>query len=267
MLFVKSLFFRSFLFLALSALFYPFAQAAGTKVAASMTKDLAPEVSKVVVGVHESYPWSYTEPGNLIAGMEREIVEAAFRTQGVEVQFKIFSYSRLIIEFQNKRLDFASPIAFALPGAFYTEQYLPFMDVAVTLKSKNLLVEQMSDLAGKSVVAFQQAEKVLGPEFSALVNKGKYQELPDRSSQIMMLFDDKVDIVVGETRISSCLAEKYYGKDKLNVHPIFEHVSYGGAAWNKALVDKFHAGLKAIQQSGVYQKILNKPCPASKQKD
>ena len=83
----------------------------------------------------------------------------------------------------------------------------------------------------------------------------------------MMLFDDKVDVVVGETRISSCLAEKYYGKEKVNVHPIFKQVSYGGAAWNKALVDRFQAGLKAIKQSGVYQKILDKPCPVLKLKD
>lgn len=105
----KSFFFKSCLFLALGAHCYSFAQVAGTaKMPAPATKDVAPEASKVVVGIHESFPWSFIEPGNLIAGMEKEIIEAAFRTQGIEVQFKIFSYSRLIVEFQNKRLDFAS---------------------------------------------------------------------------------------------------------------------------------------------------------------
>lgn len=266
--FVKSLFSHGCRVLALGALCISFAQAAGVgKAAGQTTKEVASEPGKVVVGVHESFPWSYIESGSSIAGMEKEIIEAAFRTQGVEVQFKIFSYSRLIIEFQNKRLDFASPIAFEIPGAFYTERYLPYRDVAVSLKSKNLVVERMTDLAGKSVVAYQQAEKVLGPEFGTLVKKGQYRELPDRDSQIMMLFGDKVDIVVGETRISSCLAEKLYGREKVNVHPIFKQVPYGGAAWDKALVDKFQVGLKAIKQSGVYQKILNKPCPTLKQKD
>lgn len=239
------------------------ALSAASAMAAPAGKDVAPDARRIVVGVHESFPWSYSEPGNVIAGQEKEIIEEAFKTQNIDVQFQIFSYSRLIFEFQNKRLDFASPVAFDIPGAFYTDKYLPFRDVAVTLKAKTVKVDQLSDLTGKSVVAYQQAGKVLGPEFSALVSRGKYRELAERDSQIKMLFDEMVDVVVGESRISSCLAEKYRGKDMVSVHPIFKQSPYGGAAWDKSLVDQFQAGLKAIQQSGVYQKILNRPCPHS----
>jgi polar amino acid transport system substrate-binding protein len=239
-----------------------------TSAAAALTvKDIPPEKRKIVVGVHESFPWSYSEPGNVgnvITGQEKEIIEAAFMTQNIEVRFQILSYSRLIFEFENKRLDFASPIAFEIPGAFYTDKYLPFRDVAVTLKAKNTKIDQMSDLTGKSLVAYQQAEKVIGPEFSVLVRKGKYQELAERDLQIKMLFDGRVDVVVGESRISSCLAEKYYGKNSVSIHPVFKQVPYGGAAWDKDLVDQFQNGLKAIKQSGVYQNILNRPCPISK---
>jgi polar amino acid transport system substrate-binding protein len=234
-------------------------------MAATLDKDTPPTPQKIVVGVHESFPWSYSEPGYRIAGQEKEIIEKAFKTQNIEVQFQIFSYSRLIAEFQNKRLDFASPIAFEIPGAFYTERFLPFHDVAVTLKTKGLRVDALADLTGKSVVAYQQAEKVLGPEFSARVSKEKYQELAERDIQIQMLFDGKVDVVVGEERVSGCLTEKHFGKDKVSIHPIFKQVSYGAAAWDSTLVDQFQAGLKAIKRSGVYQKILNKPCPITQE--
>ena len=234
---------------------------AATAFAAPAGKESSSATKKIVVGVHESYPWSYSTRGNPIKGQEKEIIEEAFKTQNINVEFQIMSYSRLVFEFQNKRLDFASPIAFDIPGAFYTDKYLPFRDVAVTLKSKNIQVDQMSDLSGKSVVAYQQAKTVLGPEFSAMMSKANYKELPDRDWQITMLFKGRVDVVVGESRISSCLAEKLYGKDLVTVHPVFPQVSYGGAAWDKTLVDQFQAGLKAIKQSGVYQKILNRSCP------
>src|SRR5262245_25701701 len=84
-------------------------------LAAPPANDIATGMKRIVVGVHESYPWSYSESGGVIAGQEMEIIEEAFKTQGIEVQFRIMSYSRLVFEFQNKRLDFASPVAFDVP--------------------------------------------------------------------------------------------------------------------------------------------------------
>lgn len=225
-----------------------------------------PAVKHIVVGLHESYPWSYSAPGSAILGQEKEIIEEAFRTQNIEARFQIMSYSRLVHEFQNKRLDFASPVAIEIPGAYYTDKYLPFHDVAVSLASRKVTLGTMADLAGKSVVAYQQAAKVLGPEFSTVVSKGKYQELAERDLQIKLLVDERVDVVVGEARISSCLAESLYGPDRVTVHPVFKQVSYGGASWDKTLADQFQAGLRAIRQSGVYQRILSRPCPVTKQK-
>ena len=239
---------------------------ATSAMAAPAGKDGPSATRKIVVGVHESFPWSYSERGKVIAGQEKELIEEAFKTQHIDVEFQIMSHSRLVFEFQNKRLDFASPIAFEIPGAFYTDKYLPFRDVAVSLKAKNVKIEQMADLSRKSVVAYQQAKEVLGPEFSAVMNSAKYQEQPERDVQITMLFDGRVDVVVGESRISLCLAEKLYGKGLVTVHPVFAQVSYGAATWDKTLVDQFQAGLKAIKQSGVYQKILSRPCPVDKPK-
>lgn len=218
---------------------------------------------KIVVGLHESYPWTFSGPGNQAQGMEKEIIEAAFKAQKIDVEFRVMSYSRLITEFQNKRLDFASPVAFDVPGAFFTEKYLPFHDIAVSLKSRGMGIAHVSDLSKKSVVAYQEATKVLGAEYSAIVMAGPYTEMADRGEQIRRLQDLRADVVVGESRISTCLAERLIGPDMISKHAIFPAISYGGAAWDKELVDQFQAGLKLIKQSGQYQKILNRPCPAA----
>lgn len=217
----------------------------------------------VVVGVHESYPWSYSSPGNVVRGLEKEIIAAAFETQNITVEFKIMSYSRLVTEFQNKRLDFASPVAIEVPGAYYTDKYLPFQDVAVTLKTRALTIDKIADLSQKTVVAYQEANKVLGPEYAAAVANARYTEMANRGEQIRQLFDQRVDTVVGESRISHCLAETLFGPDQLKKHPIFSQISYGGATWDKRLQEQFQAGLKLIKHSGQYQKILARSCPAA----
>ena len=216
----------------------------------------------VVVGVHESFPWSYSTPGNVILGLERDIIAAAFEVQNIDVQFQAMSYSRLLTEFQAKRLDFASPVAIDVPGAFFTDKFLPFHDVAVTLKSRGITIERVSDLSNKSVIAYQEATKVLGAEYSAAVAASRYTEMANRGEQIRQLFDHRADVVVGESRVSHCLAEALYGRDQITRHAVFPQVSYGGATWDKKLLEQFQAGLKAIKQSGQYQKILNRPCPA-----
>lgn len=245
--------FQVFLFILL-AISSAYASAAPPVAAAAERRTL-------VVGVHESYPWSYSSPGNIIRGLEKDIIEAAFETQNIGVQFRAMSYSRLLTEFQNKRLDFASPVAIDVPGAFFSDTYLPFHDVAVTLKSRGITVDRIADLAGKSVMAYQEATKVLGPEFSSAVTKGRYTEMANRGEQIRQLFDRHVDVVVGESRISLCLAEQLFGRDQLTQHPVFAQISYGGASWDKRLMEQFQAGLKLIRQNGQYQKILARPCP------
>ncbi|MDT8989685.1 transporter substrate-binding domain-containing protein [Curvibacter sp. APW13] len=221
----------------------------------------AAERRLVVVGVHESYPWSYSGAGNVIRGIEHDIIAAAFESQNIDVQFQSMSYSRLLTEFQGKRLDFASPVAIDVPGAFFTEKYLPFHDVAVTLKSRGIAIDRVSDLSNKTVIAYQEATKVLGAEYSAAVSTSRYTEMANRGEQIRLLFDQRVDVVVGESRLSQCLAEVLFGRDQLTRHTVFPQVSYGGATWDRKLLDQFQAGLKAIRLTGQYQRILSRPCP------
>ncbi len=212
------------------------------------------------MGVHYSPPWSYVNNNGEIVGIEKEIIEGAFEKRGYNVEFKIYGYSRLIKEITDKKVDFASPIAVNIPNILPVDHYLPFHDVAMTLKSRDLKVDNVSDLKGKAVVAYQKASYVLGDEYRNVVesNTELYKEIHGRENQIQMLFRGRTDIVVGEERILVYLSEKLYGPGKVSIHPIFQKTNYGGAAWSESLVNDFNRGLEVLKNSGEYQEMLDK---------
>lgn len=214
----------------------------------------------ITVGLHYSPPWSYENVNGEIVGIEKDIIEGAFEKQGYNVEFKIYGYSRLIKEMGQRKLDFASPIAVDIPNIVHTNNYLPFHDVAISLKDKHLKVEEVSDLKGKAVVAYQQASYVLGDEYRNVMNSNTklYKEIHGRENQIQLLFRGRTDIVVGEERILTYLSEKLYEPNQISIHPIFKKTNYGGAAWNEALVGDFNKGLESLISSGEYQRMLDK---------
>ncbi len=212
---------------------------------------------EILVGVHHSPPWSFKNGQGEIVGIEKDIIEKSLTSQGHTVRFKIFGYSRLLNQFSSQQLDFASPFTGPTGAASLTVNYLPFQDVSVSLKSRGLAINAIEDLAEKTVVAYQQAHRVLGKKYGELVaSQTNYKEFASRENQINLLFFKRADAVVGERRILAYIAHKNHGPDKIAIHPIFSETHYPGAAWDKQLVLDFNAGLTRLRESGEYQKIL-----------
>ena len=210
------------------------------------------------VGVHISPPWSFENKLGEILGVEKDIIEKSFANKGYSVSFEIYGYSRLLVEFSNQHLDFASPITAPMEGAYLTDIYLPFQDVSVSLSRRGLRIDAIEDLVGRNVVAYQQAHQVLGEKYRNLVaSQDSYLEFAGRNNQLEMLFVERVDAVVGEKRILTYVADNNHGPDQITIHHIFPETHYGGAARSKKIVDDFNAGLVELRRSGEYEKILN----------
>jgi len=213
---------------------------------------------EILVGVHHSPPWSFKNGQGEIVGIEKDIIEKSLTSQGHTVRFQIFGYSRLLNQFSSQQLDFASPFTGPTGAASLTVNYLPFQDVSVSLKSRGLAINIVEDLVGKRVVAYQQAHRVLGKKYGALVaSQASYKEFASRENQIELLFFKRADAVVGERRILAYIAHINHGSDKIAIHPIFPETHYPGAAWDRQIVKDFNTGLKWLRASGEYQKILD----------
>lgn len=208
------------------------------------------------IGLHLSVPWSYQNADGTADGIEYQLVSRIFANAGYQVEFEFHSYSRLLKQFSDKKLDCASPVAIDIAGAHYTKPYLSFQDVVLSRAEKQFDIKQLTDLSGKRIVAYQQARQVLGADFANITTLANYVELADRELQLELLFNDRVDLVVGEQRVLLYLAAAVAPGQALQVHEIFAAKSYPAACWQPELVQLFNQGLQQLEQNGELEALL-----------
>ncbi len=210
------------------------------------------------IGLHLSAPWSFYNADGELDGIEYQLLSRIFRRAGLSVEYELHSYSRLLKQFSDKKLDCASPVAIDVAGASYSQDYLPFQDVAVSLQHRQLQLDGLAALSDKRIVAYQQAQQVLGPEFSRAISNASYLELAERELQLELLFSDRVDLVIGERRVLWYLAAMLAPQYQLTTHYLFAERAYPAACWQPALRDMINQGLLQLQQSGEYLQIIQR---------
>ena len=221
------------------------------------------EAASIRVGLHLSAPWSFYTASGELDGIEYQLVSRIFSRAGFAVEYELHSYSRLIKQFSDKKLDCASPMAIKLAEASYSTDYLPFQDVAVSLQHRQLRIDKLAALADKRIVAYQQAEQVLGPAFSRVIANASYLELAERELQLELLFSGRVDVVIGERRVLHYLAAALAPQYRLTTHRLFAEKAYPAACWQPELTEIFNQGLRQLQRSGEYQQLLQQYMPDS----
>ncbi|CAI3805480.1 substrate-binding periplasmic protein [Rheinheimera sp. MM224] len=217
------------------------------------------QAAPMKVGLHDSAPWAYRNAQGEITGVDYEIVKAILQREGIEAEFELYSYSRLLKLFSEQKLDIASPVAVPYPGAFYSQPYFTVLDVVIQKSNKTIKINTLQDLTGKTIVAYQQASEVLGPDFSAIIKKAHYLEEADREKQFELLMNDRVQLMVGDAKVLAYYADKNYGSGSIQMHQIFPSVDYPAAFWNAKLQAQFNSGLLHLTESGELQKIHDKP--------
>lgn len=213
------------------------------------------QAAPIKVGLHDSAPWAYRDAQGAITGVDYDIVKAILQREGIDAEFELYSYNRLLKLFSEHKLDIASPVAVPYPGAFYSQPYFAVQDVVVSKGNKQLSITTLNDLTDKTIVAYQQASEVLGPDFAATIKKAYYLEEADRQKQFELLMNDRVQLVVGDARVLAFYAEKTYGRGSIHIHRIFPSVDYPAAFWSAELQAKFNSGLLHLTESGEFQKL------------
>ncbi|WP_419570656.1 substrate-binding periplasmic protein [Rheinheimera sp.] len=217
------------------------------------------QAAPIKVGLHDSAPWAYRDSQGQITGIDYDIVQTILRQQGIEAKFELYSYSRLLKLFSERKLDMASPVAVPYPGAYYSQPYFTIQDVVVSRRQVPLQIRTLADLKGKSIVAYQQASSVLGPDFAQQMKQAFYLEEADRKKQFELLFNDRVQLIIGDERVLTYYSHTYYGPNLLTVYPIFPPVDYPAAFWSAELQQKFNQGLQQLQAEGKLSEYYQAP--------
>ena len=208
------------------------------------------------VGLHLSAPWSFFNAEGERDGIEYQLVSRILQRADLTVVYEFHSYNRLLKQFADGKLDCASPVAIAIEGASYTQPYLPFQDIAVSLAEQALVLDNLTQLAGLRIVAYQQARQVLGPAFSQAVADASYMEIAERELQLELLFNQRVDVVIGERRVLQYLAAQLSPQRKLKLHPLFAQKQYPAACWQPDITAILDKGLQQMKDSGELQQVL-----------
>jgi len=209
-------------------------------------------------------PYVMIDKDGHYSGLEYEIIEAALRIKGHTLKPSDYPLARLVATIKNKAVRGAAPI---LPshdtGAFLSEPYITYNNVAMALARNKYNLQSPSDLKGKSVIAFQTAKNVLGPEFAkAMEGDTKYREDALQVVQIRLLFAGRVDVAIGESRILNWfIRSKETEVDHsipVSEFRIFKPTNYCAAFTDARLAEDFNEGLKTIMSNGTYDRIMAK---------
>jgi len=104
------------------------------------------------------------------AGIEVDIVRAAL--PGYDIRFAQMPYDDIQSAIAGKGADIEVSVRRENDGTFHSDDFITFLNVAVSRKSAGLKIDKVADLAGKRVVSWQGARLELGPEFQALCEPG-----------------------------------------------------------------------------------------------
>ena len=133
------------------------------------------------------------------------------------------------------------------------------------MASNNLAIRNVEELQNHSVMAFQNAHLYLGADYRRMMaDNSKYREEAQQSLQPVMLFSNRVDVVVADRNIFARFADMPDVKARVNTglplrfHPIFPPTNYHVAFRDTELCNSFNRGLKKIRENGLYDKIVSR---------
>lgn len=206
------------------------------------------------------------------AGLEVDLLRAAFRAAGMEAKFVYLPNLRLPMALAGGDVDcLATSVGYDMAErigrpVFYSVPTLTFRNYAVSLARRHLHIGSIADLAGYVVLGFQDAASYLGPEFAAMARGNDlYSELSDQSLQVRMLFSGRVDVVISEKRVFLYWRNRLKGSpagravnlnQAVTFSPIFPDQDRQVVFVEKSLRDGFDKGLRAIRENGGYDRII-----------
>ncbi|MBL1375776.1 transporter substrate-binding domain-containing protein [Zobellella iuensis] len=211
-------------------------------------------------------PWPpFVTDDQAMPGVSVEILAAALKTQGMEVDFKIMPWSRALEETSKGRLDLLPATWFTQERTeylVYSESYLENELSFIKRADDGFEFTDISSLNGKSVGVVRGYG--YGDEFLSAANFNK-PEANDLVSNLKKLMAQRIDLTL-EDKLVALSSMKEAGLESqdfafsstaLSTNPL--HVTSGKANPNSTLyIEAYNRGLAEIKSNGTFDAILAK---------
>lgn len=195
-------------------------------------------------------------------GMEYDVVEEILNSMGYELEPRYFPFARIIKSMDEKLVDGVMTIneQSGLDNVYYSDSHITYQNVAVTLEKNDITINSVHDLGGYSIIGFQNARLYLGEEFKEMADSNpEYREFAQQDNQVALLYMGRTEVYVGDINIFnyySMVLDHVDTGAETRVHEIFPETQYKVAFHDEKLRDRFNQGLRALKQSGEYDRII-----------
>ena len=202
------------------------------------------------------------------SGIQLEIVKEALKVKGYEIREMVYASNKRVQKmFEQNKVDGIINLASNLPNVFYSDTIIEYENVAIALKKHNFKINNIDDLKDKNVLAFQNANKFLTADFSAMAKKNRrYKEVINQIAQVHNLYKERTEVIVMGKRIflyfrnqAKLKQSKTIGlSNPITIYKIFPPTPRRMGFHTQQLRDEFNNGLKQIKISGKYQNLVDK---------
>ena len=201
--------------------------------------------------------------GEVDSGFELELVKHLFKNSPYSVEFISVPFGRTPYMLNEQKADIGLTLNefHDVDPSWLTEPYVVYQNAVMSLESRQYELTSLSDLRAYSVVAFQSAETVLGPEYAAIV-KGRedYIELPDQHSQVILFLRGSVQLAVMDINIFHFLQRNLPGSFAtipVDMHHLFPKNPYSAGIPDATVREFFNQQLAIAIEDGNYQRLLD----------
>ena len=135
-------------------------------------------------------------------GLELEIVRAALQERGYLIEPVFFSQPRLPMAMKSKDIDAVATVGEqAGLQAEYSDVYISYEDVAITLASRHIQLHNPKELGAYRVLAFSLPSNTWVRLQEMAKANPNYAETANQVDQNRLLFRGSVDVVVADRNI------------------------------------------------------------------
>lgn len=196
-------------------------------------------------------------------GIELDIIERVLSDMGHTVQWRFCPPARFVEMLEEKGISGAIRLKqnVKMPGVHFTDPYIKFQNVAISLAANKYKIASISDLKIHSLVTFQRALKYLGPEFFSMIkSRGKipYLEVSEQKRQVKLIKSGRFDVAILEREIFKFYNRKTGKPASIIIHELFGSAKYSAGFKDKEFVKVFNKTFLLLQQSGEIKKIHDK---------
>jgi polar amino acid transport system substrate-binding protein len=206
-------------------------------------------------------PYFFTDEDT---GVQYDLLKAALDSKNIAIKEIVHAPNlraqRLV---STNKIDCMINAPDNVSGLFYTQSLIEYQNSAFYLSINNLHIEKVSDLNAVSILGFQNSTQYLGDKFKDIANANPhFSEITNQKSQVVMLFNGYVQVIVLERRIF-----EYYRhilKLKLDTSisvtevALFNPAQRKIACYDQIIANRVDSAITALKQSYHYQEILDR---------